>query len=218
MATRGQRRGSACRWPRSSALDRVLVVGSFLRKDHPLIAQRLRQAAKKGTQVSMLHSVDDDWLLRVAHKAIVAPSQLPAALAGIVVAAAQAPARPFPRRLPASSRRIGEGDRREPPVGQEDRDPARQLCDAARGASQLHALAQLLAELTGATLGFLTEAANTVGAHLAGALPQSGGMNAQAMLADPRQRVPRCCTPSRSSISPMPSRRARRWRRPTWSS
>ena len=37
----------------------VLVVGSFLRKDHPLIAQRLRQAAKKGTEVSLLHSVTD---------------------------------------------------------------------------------------------------------------------------------------------------------------
>jgi NADH-quinone oxidoreductase subunit G len=33
-------------------LDRVLVVGSFLRKDHPLLAQRLRQAAKKGTAAS----------------------------------------------------------------------------------------------------------------------------------------------------------------------
>jgi len=54
-------------------------------------------------------------------------------------------------------------------------------------AAQVHALAQLLADVTGATLGFLTEAANTVGAHVAGALPQSGGMNAQAMLADPRR-------------------------------
>ena len=44
-------------------LDRVLVVGSFLRKDHPLIAQRLRQAAKRGTQIHVLHSVDDDWLM-----------------------------------------------------------------------------------------------------------------------------------------------------------
>jgi len=54
-------------------------------------------------------------------------------------------------------------------------------------ASQLHALAQLLAELTGATLGFLTEAANTVGAHIAHARPEAGGMNARAMLDDPRQ-------------------------------
>ena len=41
-------------------LDRVLVVGSFLRKDHPLLAHRLRQAAKRGAQIHVLHSVDDD--------------------------------------------------------------------------------------------------------------------------------------------------------------
>ena len=57
-------------------LDRVLVVGSFLRKDHPLIAQRLRQAAKRGAQIHVLHSVDDDWLMPVASKAIVAPAAI----------------------------------------------------------------------------------------------------------------------------------------------
>jgi NADH-quinone oxidoreductase subunit G len=62
-------------------LDRVLVVGSFLRKDHPLIAQRLRQAAKRGAQIHVLHSVDDDWLMPVASKTIVAPSAIPQAIA-----------------------------------------------------------------------------------------------------------------------------------------
>jgi NADH dehydrogenase/NADH:ubiquinone oxidoreductase subunit G len=33
-----------------SRLDAVLVVGSFLRKDHPLLAQRLRQAVRHGAQ------------------------------------------------------------------------------------------------------------------------------------------------------------------------
>jgi NADH-quinone oxidoreductase subunit G len=55
-------------------LDRVLVIGSFLRKDHPLIAHRLRQAAKRGAQIHMLHSVDDDWLMPIASKKIVPPS------------------------------------------------------------------------------------------------------------------------------------------------
>ncbi|HZM34801.1 MAG TPA: NADH-quinone oxidoreductase subunit NuoG [Burkholderiales bacterium] len=58
------------------ALDRVLVVGSFLRKDHPLLAHRLRQAAKRGTQVHMLHAVDDDWLMPIASKTVVAPSEI----------------------------------------------------------------------------------------------------------------------------------------------
>ncbi|HXU55043.1 MAG TPA: molybdopterin-dependent oxidoreductase, partial [Casimicrobiaceae bacterium] len=54
-------------------------------------------------------------------------------------------------------------------------------------AAQLHALAQELARATGAKQGFLTEAANSVGGHIARALPQRGGMNAQSMLASPRK-------------------------------
>jgi NADH-quinone oxidoreductase subunit G len=64
------------------ALDRVLVIGSFLREEAPLIAHRLRQAAKRGAQVHMLHSVDDDWLMPVASKTVVPPSQLVASIAG----------------------------------------------------------------------------------------------------------------------------------------
>jgi NADH-quinone oxidoreductase subunit G len=169
-------------------LDRVLVVGSFLRKDHPLVAQRLRQAAKKGTQVSMLHSVDDEWLMRMTHKVIVPPSKLPAALAGVVVAAAQAGGSTVPEILAditpteadqAIAASLASGKKVAVLLG----NYAVQHLEAA----QIHALATMLADLTGATVGFLTEAANTVGAHLAGALPQSGGMHAQAMLADPRK-------------------------------
>ncbi len=43
------------------------VVGSFLRKDHPLFAQRIRQAARKGAQVHSLHAVHDDWAMPLAH-------------------------------------------------------------------------------------------------------------------------------------------------------
>src|SRR6266568_4968251 len=58
------------------ALDRVLVVGSFLRKDHPLVASRLRQIAKRKSQINVLHCADDDLLMPVANKAIVRPSEL----------------------------------------------------------------------------------------------------------------------------------------------
>ncbi len=171
-----------------ATLDRVLVVGSFLRKDHPLLAQRLRQAAKKGTQVGMLHSVDDDWLIRVSHREIVAPSMLPHALAGVVVAAAQSSGRAVPEALAAVT--PTEAERALAASLSSGRKGAVWLGNLAVAhpeAAQLHALAQCLCELTGATLGFLTEAANTVGAHLAGALPQSGGMNLAAMLAEPRR-------------------------------
>jgi NADH-quinone oxidoreductase subunit G len=169
-------------------LDRVLVVGSFLRKDHPLLAQRLRQAAKKGTQVSTLHAVDDDWLMPLANKAVVTPSRMPGMLAEIVAAAAVAAGKAVPAALSnvvaspvaeAIAASLLSGKKGAVLLG----NAACQHPDA----SQIAALAQAIAQITGATLGVTTEAANSVGAHLAGALPQRGGMNAKAMLADPRK-------------------------------
>src|SRR5690606_4833626 len=72
-----------------ATLDRVLVIGSFLRADQPLIAQRLRQAAKAGAQVSSVNVVDDDWLMPMASTLTVTPSHLPQALAQIAVALAK---------------------------------------------------------------------------------------------------------------------------------
>ena len=171
-----------------STLERTLVIGSFLRKDHPLVAQRLRQAARRGLVVSSLHSVDDDWLLPVAHKAIVAPSRMAAALAEIVVAAARGAGREPPPALSAVepgaaaqviAASLLSGARRAILLG----NAAVQHPDA----SQLRALAQALADLTGATLGTLVEAANGVGAGLVGARPRDGEANALTMWTDPRK-------------------------------
>ncbi len=125
-------------------LDRVLVVGSFLRKDHPLIAHRLRQAAKRGTQIHVLHSVDDDWLMPVASKTVVAPSELPGAIAGLG------------NRLAGAKNAavlLGNFAQQHPQ------------------AAAIHAAAQAL----GVRVGFLGEAANSVGGYVAG-LPAGGGM------------------------------------------
>ncbi|HET8876035.1 MAG TPA: molybdopterin-dependent oxidoreductase, partial [Casimicrobiaceae bacterium] len=158
-------------------------IGSFLRKDQPMLALRLRQAAKKGAQVSSLHSVDDNWLMPIAHKAIVPPSQLPMMLAQIVVAAAQGAGKDAPPALrgiePVAAADViaaslATGERRAILLG----NYAMQHPDA----SQIVALAQALASITGATLGVCGEAANSVGGHLARALPQDDGLNAQAML------------------------------------
>jgi len=171
-----------------AALERVLVVGSFLRKDHPLLAQRLRQAAKKGAQVSVLHAVGDDSLIRLAHAFVAPPSLLPHALAEIVVAAARGAGKPAPSALaqiePTATAQV----------------IAASLLSGARSAiflgnfaeqhacaSQLFALAAALAEIVGARLGCLTEAANSVGGYVAGALPERDGLNALAMLNDARK-------------------------------
>ena len=170
-----------------AALDRVLVVGSFLRNDHPLLAHRLRQAAKRGAQVSLLHASDDELLIRLAHKAIVAPSAMPRMLAELVVAAAAAAGQQVPTALggitastdaQAIAASLASGERKGIFLGNFARHHPQ--------AAQLHALARELARLTGATQGFLTEAANSVGGYIAQAMPQRDGMNAQAMLATPR--------------------------------
>jgi NADH-quinone oxidoreductase subunit G len=170
-----------------AALDRVLVVGSFLRKDHPLLAHRLRQAAKKGARIALVHTADDELLLPLAHKLIVAPSALPRALAEIAVVAAAAAQETSPAlagiEASAAAKEIAAmlagGERKGVFLGS--------FAEWHPRATQLHALARSIAELTGAKLGFLTEAANSIGGTLAGAYPRDSGLNAAEMLSTPRK-------------------------------
>jgi len=143
-------------------LDRVLLVGSFLRKDQPLLAHRLRQAARRGTQINVLHSVDDDLLMPVANRKIVSPSELPAALASI----ADGPVGASLKSGKSVGILLGNFAQQHP------------------AAAQIHAIAQGLASSLGAKLGVLGEAANSVGGHVAG-LPV--GKNAHAMLHQPQR-------------------------------
>ena len=166
-----------------STLQRALVVGSFLRKDHPLFAQRLRQAAKHGAQIHALHAVEDDWLMPLASRTTVAPSRWPQALAAIAAAVATERGVPAPVEAQADdvARTVAKsllgGERKAILLG----NAAAQHPQA----SALLGLANWIAEQTGAQVGYLTEAANTVGAQLAGARPGPGGLNAGQMLSQP---------------------------------
>ncbi|WP_454710474.1 NADH-quinone oxidoreductase subunit NuoG [Cupriavidus nantongensis] len=170
-----------------TTLQRALVIGSSLRKDHPLLASRLRQATKKGARVTVLGAGGED-LLMPATRIDVAPSGWTAALAGVARAVATAKGVAAPAGTEGfdggdaaakAAEALLSGERRAVFLGNEAvRHPQ---------FSALHALAQWIATETGATLGFLTEAANTVGGYVAGALPKQGGANAQAMLDTPRK-------------------------------
>jgi len=169
-------------------LDRVLVVGSFLRKDHPLVASRLRQIAKRKSQINVLHCADADLLMPVVNKAIVRPSEMAETLAQVVKAAAEIKQKPVPAELASLS------------VGGEAKAIAASLASgqsvavllgnlAAQHpqAAQLQRLAQELAGLLGGRFGFLGEAANSVGGYLAGCVPSEGGLNARTLLEQPRR-------------------------------
>ena len=101
------------------------------------------------------------------------------ALAAIAVAAAKGAAVPRRARA-ASSRRRGEAIAASLASGQERRDPPRQLRRSSiRDASQLHALAQRVAEIDSARRSASWPRPRTASARTSrGALPQSGGMNA----------------------------------------
>jgi NADH-quinone oxidoreductase subunit G len=169
-----------------SQLDRVLVIGSTLRKDHPLIAHRLRQAAKRAAHLNFINPFDDELLMRVANQAVVAPAAMPAVLAQVVKAAAGLKGITIP--APVSGVEVSDTAQRIAASLAGGKNTAVFLGNLAQhhpAASRLHALGLALAEVVSARFGFLGEAANSVGGYLAGAVPAPGGMNAAQMLKEP---------------------------------
>jgi NADH-quinone oxidoreductase subunit G len=169
-------------------LDRVLLVGSFLRKDHPLIANRIRQAAKRGQQVNVIHVADDELAIRLQNKMIVRPGELVATLRQVVETLAGGkdptsdPAEFARHSGSPAANAIAHSLASGKSVGIFLGNTAQQHPRA----SQLHALAQEAAKLTGGRFGFLGEAANSVGGYVARCTPGASGMNAATMLAHPR--------------------------------
>jgi NADH-quinone oxidoreductase subunit G len=174
-----------------SQLKSVLVIGSTLRKDHPLIAQRLRQAVKQGAQLNLINPVDDDLLTKVATQAIVAPAAMAAMLAQVLKAAAELKAVEIPEAAKNAVSSISVTDTaRAIATSLIDNKPAAiflgNLAQHHPQYADIHVLAQHTAQITEASFGVLGEAANSVGAYLAGAVPgassQTGGSNAAQML------------------------------------
>lgn len=159
-----------------SELDRALVIGSNLRKDHPLFAARLRHAARRGAAVHRVGINNDDWLMPLAASVAAAPSGWVQALAD--VAAAIGAGAPLAGTATDEAKAIAASL-------QSGKAKAILLGNAAAEhpqAASLLALAQWIGQQTGASVGYLTAAANTVGAQLVKAQPQSGGLNAGQML------------------------------------
>ncbi len=181
---RGVADGTACWLGTSIAslteMQRVLLVGSFLRKDHPLFAQRLRQAAKRGASIFSVNAAHDDWLMPLAGTLTVAPSEWVRTLASIAASVAHQLGASAPVVAPTSDASDAVAASLLTGVNKAV------LLGAAAvqhpQAEELLALARWIAEHTGASVGVLGEAANSVGAQLVGALPRPGGQSAGAML------------------------------------
>ena len=174
-----------------STLQSVFVVGSFLRKDHPIFALRIREATKKGCKVHSLHALQDDWLMPMGAGLTVAPSQWVQALADVAAAVAAAQGVEAPQQgneseaAKAIAASLLAGERKAVLLG----NAAAQHPEA----SALLKLANWIGERTGATVGYLCEGGNTVGAQLVGAVPGPGGLNAAQMLGGGGEATLKAC-------------------------
>jgi NADH-quinone oxidoreductase subunit G len=164
-------------------LEGVLIIGADLRHEMPLLAHRIRKAAMKGAQVAFLNPRAFEYLFPVAATAL-AESDMVAELAAVVRAAAESAGKPATAGLPAAT------------VGDSHRSLAKALNHGARRAiilgtlaqrhpeySAIKALAANLAALCDASLGVITEGANSAGGYLAGVVPhrEAGGAPSSAV-------------------------------------
>ena len=178
----------------------ILVVGSNLRREVPIIAHRVRIAAVNGAAVGFVNP--EAYEVHFPQAAYVeAPlADMAESLAGVVLAAAELTGGDLPALLAKSIKNVAVDDA--------DREAARVLIDKERALlllgqlvlrhprfSSIRRLAVALGDLTGAQLGYLPEGANAAGAALAGVLPHRGpggesqdsdGLDAHGMLAAPR--------------------------------
>ncbi|ABP34261.1 NADH-quinone oxidoreductase subunit NuoG [Polynucleobacter asymbioticus] len=168
-----------------SELDRVLVIGSFLRKDQPVIAARIRTAAKRGLQVSRIDAGGDDWLIPSSGIAAT-PSAWLNCLSEVALAVAKeksttAPVGTFNLSISPEAQKIADsllsGERTAVLLGS--------AAIAHHHASDLHIMAQFIADQTGATLGFLPVGGNAVGASLVNA----NGVGVESVLSGDRRAV-----------------------------
>ena len=169
-----------------STLQRVLVVGANLRKDHPLFALRVRHAVRHGAAVHLIadksaFSHADAWAMPVANAVVTDAFAWAQTLADVAtaIAAEKGVSAPCAGTASAQAQAIAKsllgGQRKAVLLGNAAAHHA--------NASTLLALSNWIAEQTGATVGYLTEAANTVGAQWVAAQPQTGGKHAGQMLA-----------------------------------
>jgi NADH-quinone oxidoreductase subunit G len=162
------------------ALQGLLIVGSNLRHEMPMLAHRVRKAAMKGARVAFLNPREYEYLFPVAAYRR-SDADFVADLAAVVRAAAQAAGTPVPEGVRPSEVKdahralagaLAAGTRRAVMLGT--------LAQRHPAYSELKTLAAALAALTGASFGLITEGPNAAGAYLAGAVPhrEPGGIAA----------------------------------------
>lgn len=183
-------------------LDRILLVGSNIRNEHPLLAQRFRKAVDNGAELSIISPLDNNPLMDIAHKIIVTPNDMVNVLAQILKAMSKLQrlslclppslndllekihVRPNTEVMAESLAGMGKTfNLIAPKVGIF----LGNIAQSAPRFTEMYSLAEAIGGVSGAKGGILPTAANSTGMHLAGVMPSATGMHARAMLEIPRK-------------------------------
>ncbi|MDO8960550.1 MAG: NADH-quinone oxidoreductase subunit NuoG [Methylophilus sp.] len=183
-------------------LDRILLIGSNIRNEHPLLAQRFRKAVANGAELCIVSPLDNNPLMDVAHKVIVRPNDMVNVLGQILKA--MSGLQKLSLCLPPSLNKLLEEIRVRPNTqamaeclaGMSDDlvliAPKVGIFIGNMGLSdprftEMYSMAEAIAGISGAKGGILPAAANSTGMHLMGVMPSATGMHARAMLEVPRK-------------------------------
>lgn len=201
----GKRTGTpwmGCNIPDLENMDRILIVGSNLRNEHPLLAQRIRKAVANGAELSFVNPLGDDPLMKVTYKAITSPNNMVNVMAQILKAMSglQRLSLCLPKSLSDLLETVGVWDNTQAMAESlaglgKDYDLVSpktgiflgNIAQHNQRFTELYSLAEAIASLCGATFGLLASHANSTGAHLVGAMPANHGLNAKTMLENPRK-------------------------------
>ncbi|MCZ6803518.1 MAG: NADH-quinone oxidoreductase subunit NuoG [Proteobacteria bacterium] len=162
--------------PEFETLQSALLIGSNVRKDQPIINHRLRKAALQGAAVMMLNPVDYDFNFPVEIKSIVSPEMMAMELASILKVLVESSDKSINDKVKQSidkavvsnvhrkiASKLVESENAIVLLGN--------LATAHPQFSSLRSLAGLIAKLSNSRFGYLSEAANSSGSWLAGAVP-----------------------------------------------
>ncbi|HSC07021.1 MAG TPA: NADH-quinone oxidoreductase subunit NuoG [Steroidobacteraceae bacterium] len=178
----------------------LLVVGCNLRREAPILAHRIRKAVtRRGARVSFINQRQHQYFFPVSHYITAAEGDIAAALAGLISAIAQSAKKAIPEHVHSVASNVRPTDEQRA-LGAELLEGENRVILlgtlAARhpAFADIRQLAAALAEMCGARVAYLSEGANSAGAHLAGVLPHrnaggeplvTAGLNARAMLENP---------------------------------
>jgi NADH-quinone oxidoreductase subunit G len=184
--------------------DSILLVGSNIRHEAPILGHRVRKAWLRGAKVMALNPLDWGFHFDLASKRIVAPQYLLAELARLALAVSELKGEPLPGPL---AELVRAAEQHAPAAAQGGDQAAAHQAMAARlveaeqpvlvvgqaamahtQAAWLRQLAGYIAAASGAALNLLPHGANTTGAAAAGAVPGSEGASASGMLGGACQR------------------------------